>query len=40
MGKVKDFFKSVIIVVIGFGVPVSYHTKKYDNDNNINLVNK
>lgn len=30
MGKVKDFFKSVIIIVIGFGVPVSYHTEKYN----------
>ena len=32
MSKVKDFFKSVAIMVTGIGVPVAYHTKKY-NDN-------
>lgn len=35
MSKVKDFFKSVVIIVTGIGVPVAYHTKKYNNSKKI-----
>jgi hypothetical protein len=33
VSKIKSICKSIVIMIVGFTVPVTYHTKKYEAEN-------
>ena len=38
MSKLKNFFKSVVIMVVGISTPVIYHSHKKDDKSNVKIV--